>query len=340
MSKPQILIISPALAKANNGNWQTAARWSAFLRHRFQVTCTEWTAGLSGHLAPALIIALHARRSAAALVEFDRAQPAVPLLLVLTGTDLYRDIHDDPVAQKSLQIADRLILLQKDGMRELDLASRSKACVIYQSAPTLHPARKASRPRRFKVIMIGHLRAEKDPLTFLRAIALVHNPRVYFTHIGAALDPVLEYQARATNATHRYRWLGNQAHALTRQRLKHSDVMVLSSIMEGGANVIIEAITSDVAVLASDISGNRGLLGDDYAGYFPVGDAAALAQLIERVATDAVLLARLRAQCRARAQLFVPERERAAVCALVDNCLQISAHGTPGRPHTFRKDVL
>ena len=188
--------------------------------------------------------------------------------------------------------------------------------------------------------MIGHLRTEKDPMTFLRAIALVRNPRIYFTHIGAALEPALAHHVRATAAsTQRYRWLGNQAHAATRQRLKHSDVMVLSSIMEGGANVIIEAVTSDVPVLASDILGNSGLLGNDYAGYFPVGDATALAHLIERVATDAGLLAMLRAQCRARAQLFVPERERAAVCALVDNCMQISAHGANERPHTFSKDV-
>ena len=70
----------------------------------------------------------------------------------------------------------------------------------------------------------------------------------------------------------RYHWLENLPHGTTRQRLKHSHAMVITSIMEGGANVIIEALSCAVPVLASDISGNCGMLGSDYLGYFPVGD--------------------------------------------------------------------
>ena len=334
MLKPHILIISPALAKANNGNWQTAARWTSFLHPRFQVTCAEWQDGMTDRVRPSLVIALHARRSAAAIREFARAQPAVPIVLILTGTDLYRDIRDDPVAQESLHRADRLVLLQATGMAELAPDWRDKASVIYQSAPSLSPAHRSPAPRCVNVVMVGHLRAEKDPATFLRALALSSNPRLRFTHIGAALEPALAHLAEQTAMRdHRYRWLGNLPHAATRQRLKRSDVMVISSIMEGGANVIIEAVTSDVAVLASDISGNRGLLGDDYAGYFPVGDAAALAQLIERAATDPHWLEKLRGQCRARAALFTPQRERAAVRALVDNCLHSVARTEPAPHH-------
>jgi glycosyltransferase involved in cell wall biosynthesis len=91
--------------------------------------------------------------------------------------------------------------------------------------------------------------------------------------------------------------------------------------MEGGANVIIEAVTSGVPVLASDISGNRGMLGEDYAGYFAPGDAAALARLIDRVAVDPAYRARLLRQCAARRRLFAPGRERAQLLDLVDNLL-------------------
>ena len=91
--------------------------------------------------------------------------------------------------------------------------------------------------------------------------------------------------------------------------------------MEGGANVIIEAVTSGVPVLATDISGNRGMLGDDYAGYFPVGDSRALARLIDLALEDAAFYALLQAQCNARAPLFSPERERAALLQLVDNLI-------------------
>ena len=340
LPKPHVLIISPALAKANNGNWQTAARWTGFLRPDFKVTCTDWHDGLSKLIKPSLIIALHARRSAAALQEFDRTQPTVPIVLILTGTDLYRDIQNHPDAQAALRIADRLILLQASGLAELTPHLHAKSTVIYQSAASLKPALPSSSRLHFNVIMVGHLRAEKDPATFLRAITLSARTQLRFTHIGAALAPDLGQLAEHTaTADHRYRWLGNLPHAATRQRLKHSDLMVISSVMEGGANVIIEAVTSGVPILASDISGNRGLLGDDYAGYFPVGDAAALARLIDRAATDPTWLDRLRAQCRAQAHLFTPQRERAAVRALVDNCLRPAVHTEAALHHSLSKDV-
>jgi glycosyltransferase involved in cell wall biosynthesis len=103
---------------------------------------------------------------------------------------------------------------------------------------------------------------------------------------------------------------------------------VIASHMEGGANVIIEAVTSGVPVLASHIDGNIGMLGHDYAGYFPPGDAAALAGLIDRSAVDPAFASLLRRQCAARAPLFTPSAEQAALRDLVDNLLR--AH--PGRP--------
>ena len=108
-------------------------------------------------------------------------------------------------------------------------------------------------------------------------------PGVRLLHIGAALDPALGDLARATAAaTPAYRWLGALPHMATRRRLRHCHAMVIASRMEGGANVIIEAVTSGVPVLASHIEGNVGMLGADYAGYFPPGDAAALARLVDR----------------------------------------------------------
>lgn len=324
MAKPLVVIISPALAKANNGNWQTAARWSRFLRDGHNVICAATDAGFDNMPVPDVLIALHARRSAQVMLEFAHRCPSI---LVLTGTDLYRDIRIDPVARHSLSIATRLVVLQAAGLDELSGVMQEKTRVIHQSARTLKPV---DRHRAaLAVIMIGHLREEKDPATFLRACALLEHENINFTHVGGALDAQLEMLARSTAERYpRYRWIGNQPHAATRQRLKHSDLMVISSVMEGGANVIIEAITSGVAVVASAIPGNRGLLGDDYAGYFPVGDASALAALIRRTATEPGFLAQLQAQCTLRRPLFAPERECAAVRQLVDNCVHIQGQST------------
>jgi putative glycosyltransferase (TIGR04348 family) len=317
--RPRIAIASPASARDNNGNWQTASRWARFLRGAYEVDIVPaW----SGAAAPDLLVALHARRSAASVAAFADAHPGRPIVLVLTGTDLYRDLGTSPEAQAALARATALVLLQPAGLAQLPPALRAKAHVIYQSAPALRAHPVAPAARHADICMIGHLRAEKDPLTFIRAAVLARDPRLRFLHIGGALDPALEQAARDAQAGNpRYRWLGALPHARARQRLNRCHAMVIASTMEGGANVIIEAVTSGVPVLASDISGNRGMLGEDYAGYFPLGDAAALARLVERSAGDAGFDALLRRQCAARAALFAPHVEQAALLGLLERLL-------------------
>lgn len=320
--RKHILIVSPASARENNGNWQTASRWARALGavHRVEIA-GAWPGPGQGR-APDLMIALHARRSAASLAAFADAHPGRPAILVLTGTDLYRDIALDAAARASLERADALVLLQPAGLALLPEALRAKACVIYQSAPSLRPHRRSPQARYADICMVGHLREEKDPLTYIRAAGLVTHPAARLLHIGGALDPALGQAAvDAQAANPRYRWLGALPHAATRQRLKRCHAMAITSRMEGGANVIIEAVTCGVPVLASDINGNRGMLGEDYAGYFAPGDAAALALLVDRVIGDAAFAALLRRQCAARAALFAPAAEQAAVRDLVDNLL-------------------
>ncbi|MFK3738904.1 selenoneine biosynthesis selenosugar synthase SenB [Massilia sp. TN1-12] len=319
MARPSIFIASPASARENNGNWQTASRWRRFLQRHHRVAIgAGWQ---PGDAVPDLLIALHARRSAAALAAFKAAHPDRPALLVLTGTDLYRDIRVDASARASLELADAIVVLQPRGLDELDAAARAKAHVIYQSAPRLRPA-PARRGATLDVAMVGHLREEKDPLTFMAAARLLALPGLRLLHVGGALDASLGAAARETMARAPvYRWLGALPHAPARRLLRRCHAMVIASRMEGGANVIIEAVTCGVPVLASDIPGNRGMLGEGYAGYFAPGDAAALARLIERSRQDARFHARLVRQCAARARLFAPGREQARLRDLVDNLL-------------------
>lgn len=317
MARPRILIASPASAIDNNGNWQSASRWARMLRPGYRVDIASgWS---PADAPPDVLVALHARRSAPALAAFCAAYPHRPTLLVLTGTDVYRDIDHDGNAQASLELAHAIVVLQDDALQRLPKHVRAKATVIHQSAPPLAPAAGAPR-RRYTVTMIGHLRPEKDPLTFMRAAGLVGLPDVDLTHIGGVLDPALgEAAMEAARTISRYHWLGALPRARTRQLLKRSHAMAIASHMEGGANVIIEAVTCGVPVLASHIGGNRGMLGPDYAGYFPVGDAAALARLVERSIDDPGFHALLQDQCAARAPLFAPQREQALLRELVDN---------------------
>lgn len=265
-----------------------------------------------------MMIALHARRSAQSIARFAEVYPQRPLVLVLTGTDLYRDIRIDPQAQRSLALATRIVVLQSEGIGELEESLAAKATVIYQSARSLLPGRRSKR--HFDLVLVGHQRPEKDPLTALRALRLVPDDiPVRLFHVGAALDSELAAEvARLGAGDGRYHWLGALSQAETRQRIKRSHLLLLPSRMEGGANVLIEAVTSGVPVLGSDISGNRGMLGADYPGWFPVSDAARLADLIVRAARDTRYYSALSARCAERSTLFSPAGECAAVCRLLD----------------------
>ena len=315
-----VVLVSPAMAESNNGNWHTAHRWANFLSNHCDIALLPNWPSPSLQRTPEAMVALHARRSAASIRTWAEAWPGKPLIVVLTGTDLYRDIQNDAEAQQSLALATHLVVLQDAGLAELPETFRAKTRVIYQSAPALKPADKSSR--RFGALMVGHLRDEKDPLTFMRAATHDFQSGIHFSQIGMALEPRFADAARATEQhTARYRWLGGLSRAATRQRIKRAHVLVNCSLIEGGAQVILEAVQSRTPVLASRISGNIGMLGETYAAYFSPGDDAQLAALVRRCAAEPDFLALLQSQCNARASLFSPDEEKRLVINLLASAL-------------------
>ena len=317
LARSLVCIVTPGSRSANNGNWRTAARWASMLRgHCRVIVQAEWR----GEPADALI-ALHARRSAASIEAFRAARPEAGLAVVLTGTDLYQDLPDSVEAARSLDIATRLVVLHEDAPALLRTGWRRKCEVVFQSAPVLAPARK---PRdRLDLVAVGHLRAEKDPLTLFRAFeALPADLPVTLRHIGAGLDPELEHAARELAARdRRYRYAGALPHGLARAAIKRAHFLVHPSRIEGGANVVVEAVTAGTAVLASRISGNVGMLGPRYPGYFAPGDASELAARIVEACESREYRDRLDRACRERRALFSPAIERRAVRALASGLL-------------------
>jgi putative glycosyltransferase (TIGR04348 family) len=318
MKKPSLCIVTPALADANNGNWQTARRWARMLAGHYAVRLLkEWPDSNTTDDGTDILIALHARRSAGSVAAWALAHPGKPLVLALTGTDLYRDIQNDASAQRSLALAQRLIVLQELAPLALPGAMRAKCHVVFQSSTRRQTLSKTNA--HLRAVVVGHLREEKSPQTVFDAARLLQpDEGIVIDHIGHALDPALADAARATqrDCPH-YRWLGGQPHAATRARIQRAHVLVHPSRMEGGAHVIMEAVLSGTPVLASRMDGNVGMLGSGYGGYFPVGDAAALAALLRACRRDIAgggsVLAGLQAQCEARAPLFEPAAEQAAL---------------------------
>lgn len=303
----KIQLVTPAPLKINNGNKITAVRWAGILKklgHRVRVTQSY-----DGRPCD-LLIALHARRSYDSIQRFHDSHPELPLIVVLTGTDVYHDIHRDPKAQRSLELATRLVALQKMALRELPRRLHAKTQVIYQSA---EPVRVTTLNRNgsFNVCVIGHLREEKDPLRTAIAVRdLPAESRIQVTHIGQSLDSELGAKAKLEAARNpRYRWIGQLSHRRTRAHLAASQLVCITSKMEGSSNVLSEALASGTPVVASRISGLVGTLEAEFPGYYPYGDTAKLRRLLLSAESDRAFYRSLKRYCRDLAYLVKPKRE-------------------------------
>lgn len=317
-----MVIVSPAAGDANNGNARTAQRWHGLLAAHAGVRIVQqWPDGPQAG-RDEVMLALHARRSAASIRAWAQQRPSQPLVVVLTGTDLYQDIALDADARHSLEAAHRLVVLQELGIAALPQALRAKARVVLQSTRALPPVAKPAGT--LEAVMVGHLRAAKAPQVLFDAVRrITPEEGIRVTHIGADdLDPALGDAARATasDCPH-YRWLGAVPYEDTRERIRRAHVLVHTSALEGGAHVVMEAVRSGTPVLASRVPGNVGMLGEGYPGCFEPGDAAGLATMLRECrATQSSpqgLLAQLALACEGRAPLFAPEREQAALLALL-----------------------
>ena len=303
----RICLITPAPRGSRKGNRISATRWARILRglgHRVDVL------GRFDGGSYDACLALHARRSYASIRGFRDLYPDRFLILALTGTDLYGDIHTDRNAKASLELADRFVLLQPDGEGELPKRLRNRAKVIYQSCE--RPAAVAPRRGVFEVCVMGHLRPVKDPFRTEAASRLLPaTSQIVVTHIGSALTERMAQRAVALSERNfRYEWRGEYPRWKALRVLGRSRLMVLTSKMEGGANVVSEALACGVPVISSRISGSIGMLGGDYPGYFPVGDTKALAQLLIRVEEDSSFYESLVAACSKQAWIVDPELER------------------------------
>lgn len=312
----KISLITPAKKHSKNGNRTTALRWARMLRdagHRVRVDVDY------GGEAVDVMIAIHAWRSADAIARYRTQYLQGPLVLCLGGTDVNTYLHSHPdTTLRSMGMADALIGLHARMGDELPLELRSKLHVVHQSALPLKAQRCPSK-RNFDVCVIGHLRDEKDPFRTAQAARLLPGAsRIRVFHLGKAHTAAYAKQAKAEmDASPRYHWLGEVSGARVRREFAKTQVMVISSIQEGGANVISEAIMADVPIIASDIAGNVGLLGADYPGYYPVGDEVALSKLLERAETDPAFLETLLHQGQALKPLFNAAHEQAALVKIV-----------------------
>lgn len=319
----KIVLITPAPAGSRAGNRATAERWARLLRnegHDVQVI-TEY----EGQDCD-LFIALHAWRSHGAIVSFRALNPKTPLITVLTGTDIYDHQHRFPdETLESMELADVLVGLHDLVYLDIPEQFTKKLTTVYQSAIDLAAIRKQPQPGDddFDVCVIGHLRDVKDPLR--AAYAMRHLPDHSRLTVKAAGKPHNDHwreQVESEERTNpRFVWLGELDTPEVQALMGHSRLMVISSVMEGGANVVSEACRAGLPVIASDIPGNRGLLGEGYPGYFRVGDEEDLARCLLQAEQSPEFLARLQQWVSALAPRFTPEAEQASLAQAIDSAV-------------------
>ncbi|MEV5569831.1 selenoneine biosynthesis selenosugar synthase SenB [Spirillospora sp. NPDC052269] len=309
-----ILLVTPTTPGSTYGNGVSARRWARILDdlgHRVEVA--------GGHRSGdhTALLALHARKSADAVRAFHAEHPHAPIVIALTGTDLYPDLDATGVDRSVLALADRLIVLQPHGLRQVGPALAERTRVIVQSVPAIPP--RPPLDDRFEVAFLAHVRPVKDPLRLAEATRLLPaDSRVRVTHVGEGRDDALtETLAAEAVRNFRYDWLGQVERERALDILARSRVLALTSLHEGGANVISEALAARVPVVASRISGSVGLLGEDYPGYYPPGDTAALAETLHRAERDPGFHNALMRHIETLAPMVDPAIERQAIAELL-----------------------
>ena len=314
----KINLITPANKYTKNGNRTSIVRWAKFLKsygHNTQIN-TEYDGS-----ACDIMIALHAWHSAEAINLYKAKYPKGPLIVALGGTDVNTFLKTDPnVTLPAMEKADALVCLHDQIGEALPQHLTKKLHIIVQSALPLKQRRNPSK-RNFDICVIGHLRDEKDPLRTAMAVRLLDkSSKIRVFHLGKAHNEAWATAAKKEQLENpRYHWLGEVTAAQVRREFIKTQLMVLSSNQEGGANVISEAIVAGVPIIASNIPGNSGLLGHNYPGLYPVRNEKALSILLQKAETNPDFLSQLHQACYKLKPRFTPEREAEAWAKLIEN---------------------
>jgi len=221
-------------------------------------------------------------KGAPAVFDFREACPNGKVVILITGTDLYESLPaGSELGQRALLEADRIVVVQEAARLRLPEEVREKTVVIAASLDPIEIKAEANATP-FAISILGHPRPVKRPFMVIEEVA--KHPEwneVEVWQIGEALDEESSQEGAAwLKKDSRYRWFGGLPREEALALCAKSSLTVNSSILEGGANAVLEAVTMGVPVLASRIEGNVGLLGEDYPGYFEEGE---LGEVLERI---------------------------------------------------------
>ncbi len=320
-----VLITTPYPVDSTRGNSVSARRIAGILREG-GFTAEVRLPGEIGGVDARMLLALHARKSAPAVTAFREGMPGRPVVVLLTGSDLHIDLplgggHAGEVME-TMRDADLLVIAQEGSRAEVPEEFQAKLRMIPKSVDIpLPPSAPPDRADGLRVVIAAHIRPLKDPFRAADAARLLDEEsgyRIRIDHYGDVAEEEMRTRIEWENfSSPHYHWHGPVSRDEMVEQLAHCHVHLNTSLMEGGANSVAEAMQIGVPVIATRIPGNIGMLGDGYAGYFEPKDSLGLAEVLERCARDNVYLARLAEQVRGRAKFFTRAAEKAGWLAVV-----------------------
>ncbi len=303
-----VLIVYPEAGNTVTGNLCSARQYKDILTDLgHDVVLSEKFEGQRAEL----LIAINAQKKNRDIVQFAESYPDSKIVVILSGTDIYPEPSESSF--HSMQLAHSIIALQNKGAKQVPDKMKEKVHVIIQSVVNEGPYSGIESNRKsFDVALVSNLRQVKDPFLAAEAARIMpQESNLRILHAGFVLDSGFDEIARnESNENERYQWLGGLNPFETRKLISSCNLLIITSKHEGAGRVVGEAIVSSVPIISTRVDGVTGVLGDDYEGLFPVGDASALAALLQRAEMEEGFLNNLKRSCMSKAFNFDPSAEK------------------------------
>ncbi|NRD20548.1 glycosyltransferase family 4 protein [Winogradskyella eckloniae] len=218
----------------------------------------------------------------------------VKVVLSLRGTQ----INHSPIADKALAAMYRREFPKVDAFHAVSKAMAleaqkygakdSKIKVIY-SGFEIEPATPIKNKEDvFKIISVGRPHWIKGYTYALDACKLLKDSgfKFQYTIVGAHGNIELAYQIKDLGLQNEVALLGKQPFNDVKEIMQSSDLLVLPSLNEGIANVVLEAMYLKTLVLTTDCGGMLEVIDDGVNGFVvPIRDAKNLAKKILEIST-------------------------------------------------------
>jgi glycosyltransferase involved in cell wall biosynthesis len=186
------------------------------------------------------------------------------------------------------------------------------ATIILNGVPMIPPPATLQVGKPPRIVMLGRLSIQKNPLLAIRALALVKDLPWHFEVIGEGpLYAAMRELVRTSGLEGRVTFSGWLAGDEVSKRLGMADVLLMTSTSEGLPMAGIEALRHGLAIVGSRIGGLTDVIDDGENGFFCNLAPEAFAKSLRSILSDSDSLLRMRQTSLAKALAFnLPDRVR------------------------------